>query len=201
MSPIGGQSALRLMSRSPNPIDSDTTLRYLPIEADQQSWLNSEETASEGWPSFAPIYMAALRTTRTQEGSTMDLWGNVKIPDLDSLSSNSSQTDEGWKQVDYSKDVAYTSLLGIPVVGVPSIGNSTFNITSRYWTTDCQNLSYIANYSSWSYNWYSSLRLTPDATRFTDFYSTGVQSFSLVSLLNFMNNEYLFSDLVMRCLL
>lgn len=176
------------MSKSSGSLESNATLRYLPMESAQQTWLSDEESASEGWPSFAPIYLAALRTTRSQEGSTMDLWGNVKIPDFDSLPSSSNETSGVWKQVNYTEDVMYTSLLGIPVVGVPTAGNSTFNITSRYWTTDCQNLSYIANYSSWSYAWYSSFRLTPDATRYTDFSSTGVQSFSLVSILNFMVN-------------
>ncbi|KAF1347702.1 hypothetical protein BDV97DRAFT_370604 [Delphinella strobiligena] len=188
MSPVGGQSALRLMSKSPKPVTFNQTLRYLPIEASKTTWLTGEDSASEGWPSFAPIYMAALRTTRTQGDSTMDLWGNVKIPDFESLFSASNTTIEVWHQVDYSKDVSYTSLLGIPVVGIPSSGNTTFNITSRYWTTDCNNVSYIANYSSfWSSTYFSSFFLTTSGNVHLDSYSTGVMSFSITSLLDYLS--------------
>ncbi|KAH6893382.1 hypothetical protein B0T10DRAFT_537075 [Thelonectria olida] len=96
LSPLGGQSALRLLHEVPTVVSAHATLRYLPKEA-------------------------TLR---------QDLFRNVRIPSLDSLN-----------------HVPYSSLLGIPVVGIPTTGNLSFNLISRYLAINCYSAIHIANSS------------------------------------------------------
>jgi hypothetical protein len=64
----------------------------------------------------------------------MDLWGAVKVPDI---SSSSSVVDEAWHFFGDDQNITYSSLLGVPVAGLPESGNSTFNIVSHYWSVEC----------------------------------------------------------------
>jgi hypothetical protein len=147
LSPVGGQSSLRLLNTSPHLVSFNTTIRYLPREAAAYTLLDGGDDASLGWPLYAPLYMTAVRTARNHQTQPMDLWGNVKIPDFDSLTARNSDPYEGWVKVDYSSNVPYSSLLGIPVIGVPTTGNSTYQLTSRYSIIDCFDIFYFTNYS------------------------------------------------------
>lgn len=185
LSPVGGQSALRLLSRSPHPVESNVTVRYLPVAASYDTFMDGADDVESGWPSYAPVYMAALETSQTLQNSTMDLWGNVRIPTIESISSGVLPGD-GWQQVDYTNNVTYSSFLGIPIGGLPKTANSTFNITSRYWNVDCPNLYEIANYTVTNmYPWNmsrSSFILTNG--NYTNTTAAGIQSFDLISMMS-----------------
>lgn len=157
--------------------------------------------ASEGWPLFAPLYMTALQTSGTQPDSPTDLFGNVKIPVFDTLNTEDSTSTDGWISIDSSSDISYTSLLGIPVAGIPPTGNSTFDVTSRYFAIDCFNVSYVANYTDYNQDtgtmsksanstWdsKSSFKLFPSAPS-ANFSSAAVQYFGLVSMVNFVQQN------------
>lgn len=149
LSPVGGQSALRLLSTTPRP--TDMPIYYLPIEAASGTFLADQDSSVNGFPSFGAIYLSALRSSRNQQSSSTDLWGNIKIPDIDSLSIATSPSDQdGWLQIDQTTASNYSSLLGIPVIDVPTIGNSTFTITSRYFAIECEGIEYIKNYTDWN---------------------------------------------------
>jgi hypothetical protein len=191
LSPIGGQSALRLLSTQPLQIMGNETTRYLPIEAASFTFMQGADAASEGWPSFAPIYMTALRTSRKQMASTMDLWGNVLIPDfaLVAKSNQRQPTDTDWMTVS-NNTTSFSSFIGIPVVGTPSNGNSTFNVVSRYNTIDCaaSNITYISNYTDWNFNLTTSFSVVPTGIGGV-FNLTSHQTFSLTSMMSdTMNN-------------
>jgi hypothetical protein len=66
----------------------------------------------------------------------MDLWGNVKLPLYRAIENS---TSDEWKLVPNGTDdnVKYASLIGIPVIGPPSSGSSTFNIEARQWDLTC----------------------------------------------------------------
>lgn len=87
--------------------------------------------------------MTALKTTRKLQNSSQDLFGNVKIPVLSELKAPISNS---WTTVDHSKDVPYSSLLGIPVAGLPTSGNVSFQILSRYWTVQCEDFAYVSDF-------------------------------------------------------
>ncbi|TVY35165.1 hypothetical protein LSUB1_G007567 [Lachnellula subtilissima] len=146
LSPIGGQAALRLLGESQRTVSYNSTIRFLPIElAQQDTTMSGYDDVVEGWPSYGPTFMTALKTTRKLQNSTQDLFGNIKIPVLSKLDSVSNGS---WTTVDYSKEVPYSSLLGIPIAGIPSDGNSSFQILSRYWTINCPKLTYIPSFNT-----------------------------------------------------
>ncbi|KAF3007284.1 hypothetical protein E8E14_001242 [Neopestalotiopsis sp. 37M] len=73
------------------------------------------------------------------------MYGNLRVPHLDRLIGKESTSTGLWTTVDHAKEVPYSSLLGIPVVGIPSTGNLSFNLVSRYYTVDCDAAVHIEN--------------------------------------------------------
>jgi hypothetical protein len=145
LSPIGGQASLRLLDESPRTIFYNTTVRHLPIEIAEDTYMEGADAVVEGWPSYGPTFMTALKTTRKLQNSSLDLFGNIKIPVLSELN---SAVNGSWAIVDHNKEVPYSSLLGIPVAGIPADGNSSFQVLSRYWTVNCPKLIYIPDFGT-----------------------------------------------------
>jgi hypothetical protein len=71
----------------------------------------------------------------------MDLWGNVKIPDISRISDNDalSANSTGWINIPQGNNIIYSSVLGIPLSGIPKQGNTTFLIETSYIALDCYN--------------------------------------------------------------
>lgn len=136
LSPVGGQLALRLLDTSSQSISFNSTIRYLPIAAYRLSTVASYQK-EDLWQSYGPIFMASLITSRGQKNSSQDFYGNVKIPVLDRIVPRNGIETDAWKTMDHSQEVPYSSLLGIPVVGIPSTGNLSFNLVSRYFNVEC----------------------------------------------------------------
>jgi len=83
------------------------------------------------------IYTSSVISSNQIQTSPMDQWGNVKIPMLENLAQNFALEDDDWIPVP-TFNVSYTSLIGYPINGIPTVGNSTFNITSSYFVADCE---------------------------------------------------------------
>jgi hypothetical protein len=82
----------------------------------------------------------------------MDLFGHVKIPAINHLGQNNdsaTSSDDIWHYISNTTLANYTSILGVPVVGVPDFGNCSFNLVSHYWTVDCQSLYQLPVPSTW----------------------------------------------------
>ena len=62
-----------------------------------------------------------------------DFYGNVKIPDLYRLK-DYNEDDVEWTAVRSDNNTAYSSLMGVPVSGVPTIGKTTFTIETSYYS-------------------------------------------------------------------
>ncbi|KAF2144246.1 uncharacterized protein K452DRAFT_223729, partial [Aplosporella prunicola CBS 121167] len=145
LSPIGGQSALRLLSTSTHSTTYNTTVKYLPVMADRYSFLRGYSSLTRGRPFVDAIFTTSLQTARTSVGgvdSPMDIWGNVKIPNYYSLTILDNATSGSWISVNHSKAMP-SSLIGIPVAGIPSSGSSNFTIVSRQWSVNCSSNDYI----------------------------------------------------------
>jgi hypothetical protein len=69
----------------------------------------------------------------------MDVWGNVKIPDLVRLALNATANSTGWLDASTQTNITYSSLLGIPITSPPTIGTTNFNMQSSYFMLDCLN--------------------------------------------------------------
>lgn len=110
LSPVGGQSALRLLNTTPYTVSSNATIRYEPIEASLARTMVGSDIAESNWPLWASTYMTSLRTSQTLENTTRDILGNVRIPKLDTFSPPSG-SQEDFIVINQNQTVQYVSLL------------------------------------------------------------------------------------------
>ncbi len=136
LSPLGGQSSLRLLSTEPLFVEShNESVMYYPIEGYIR---NMQLASSWGWFLNAPIYTTALITAGSYLNSSMDMAGYVRVPRLASLPTYvPDEQDFAWHEIQDPFKVEYSSLFGIPIVGLPERGNTTFTMTSHYWSINC----------------------------------------------------------------
>ncbi|KAF2852115.1 hypothetical protein T440DRAFT_527800 [Plenodomus tracheiphilus IPT5] len=139
MSPLGGQSSLRLLSTKPRLVESyDGSVMYFPIEGYIR---NMQRAGSWGWFLNDTLYTAALITTGSYIKTPMDMADYVKIPRLASLSTYvASGRNFEWHKVGDPSRIEYSSLFGLPIAGLPEKGNTTFTIASHYWSIDCDKM-------------------------------------------------------------
>lgn len=138
LSPLGGQASLRLMQRHDQFTTSDTKLRYLTTGPGGTMWgLSSTYVGSGKFADAGALYTAALLAPLETKTGPLDPWGNVKIPRLEYIN-NTATDNEGWRGVPPNMDPeSYSSLVGLPIVGLPGSAKSNFTIESTYLIVDC----------------------------------------------------------------
>ena len=80
------------------------------------------------------ILQALLLSVGTTLYEPQDPFGNLKIPDLQSLGLSEDSRD--WTGLPPSSNFSYSSLVGIPFAKPTGTGNLTFTLQSWYWTLD-----------------------------------------------------------------
>ncbi|VUC25805.1 unnamed protein product [Clonostachys rosea] len=118
-SPIGGQSFPRVLHITYPP--ANTSLFYM-------NTLNRKYEFGD-IPSVSASYISAFFSSYFLQAGPRDLWGNVKIPLLDTSDS------DGWHDIDHDT-TTYSAFIGLPISNV-SVGNSTFEIESIYLELNC----------------------------------------------------------------
>lgn len=139
LSPLGGQASLRLMQRDNQASYASTKLRYLTTGPASAAFIPASIGSTRGKYSEAgSLYNAALLAPLDNKLGPRDIWGNVKIPNLEALNVSSSDSD-GWVTVPSSIDTpeAYTSLVGLPIAGLPESAASNFSVEYNYLTVKC----------------------------------------------------------------
>jgi hypothetical protein len=130
LSPIGSQSSLQILTVAVHPTVSNSTVPYFNTDA--------VPGFSEGdfWngPSLNALFSSSLMAPASIRNSSMDLWGNVKIPDISRLPSLANST--GWTNIP-GHNTTYSSVLGIPLSNLSKQGNTTFLLESSYIALDC----------------------------------------------------------------
>lgn len=138
LSPLGSQAILRMLSQIDSAVPASANLTYASTR--QPSYSGDPRFQDSWFPGFASLFGASLVAPVTVKKSATDLWGNVKIPLLSSLS-DLPQDENGWRSVPQrNASLIYSSLFGIPISGL-RVGNSTFNIESTYLELSCANRS------------------------------------------------------------
>jgi hypothetical protein len=138
LSPLGGQASLRLMRTHDQESYSSSKIRYMTTGPGGTMWgLSSTYVESGKFDDAGALYTAALLAPIETKLGPRDSWGNVKIPSLDYLNETIPDA-EGWMSIPrITNPESYTSLVGLPVVGLPSAGRSNFTMESTYLTVDC----------------------------------------------------------------
>ncbi|KAH7077763.1 hypothetical protein BKA63DRAFT_593014 [Paraphoma chrysanthemicola] len=153
ISPLGGQASLRLLSTKPLTSTNNSTVSYYPWqEYPQKSYIQSADLAQKRWSLYGPLYMTAVQTSRQSLPEPMDLFGFVKIPDIRYLDQDNDTVTSAsgvWHIVGNTTLIMYTSILGVPVVGLPDLGNYSFELVSHYWEVDCHSMDQLPLGSAW----------------------------------------------------
>ena len=164
-SPFGGQSILRMLGIGLKTVIDPSTIFYFDsgaqnmfstiafISGPQYAAMAANQTREEAlifnytiWAQqyteetmsiLDSCYNMALTSPDSTKNSTMDIWGNVKIPFLSSFGDADSVD---WQDVPTYPHMEYSALAGIPIVNT-SVGNTTFELESTYVSLECANIS------------------------------------------------------------
>ena len=130
-SPLGSQAVLRALDSRLEPVNSTSSVLYFSTDAENQLAADLPIGPQHSWGES--LYMGHIRTmfsalfltSEEKKIDSMDLWGNVKIPNLDI-------DDDQWHDVPYKPNLdSYSALVGLPVTNITT-GNVTFSIESSY---------------------------------------------------------------------
>ncbi|UPX13668.1 uncharacterized protein EKO05_0004168 [Ascochyta rabiei] len=139
LSPLGGQASLRLMRRDSESTYASTKLRYLTTGPAAAAFIPATVGTSRGKFSEAgSLYNAALLAPLAVKLGPQDSWGNVNIPSLEALNTSLADSN-GWVSVPttITTPETYASLVGVPIVGLPSNAESNFTLEYNYLTVTC----------------------------------------------------------------
>jgi hypothetical protein len=136
-SPLGGQAILRIVSTEIGFTNGTTPLAYFntSFSTGNVSYLNNNAALLMQFTDVRSIYGSAVISPSYIQESSMDQFGNVKIPMIESLDSSSADKD-GWIPVP-TDNVVYSSLIGSPLRGIQASGRSQFRHISSYFHLNC----------------------------------------------------------------
>ena len=130
LSPLGSQSCLRIFTTGLQPRTKNQTISYVDTMTNEMfSSVNDNNWFTS---SLDPMYVASILSPQSVKNSSMDLWGNVKIP---YLSNSNVQNNNEWTLISDPAPEP-SSLLGIPLGSLES-GNTTLLLESTYIGLDC----------------------------------------------------------------
>ncbi|KAH7148525.1 hypothetical protein EDB81DRAFT_792487 [Dactylonectria macrodidyma] len=148
LSPLGAQSALRVLSFRPGKEVAFTTMPYFNMSTPFPDTFEGGSFGSYSAPIISS-FISSISAPKSTKQSSLDSWGNIKVPVLELLPGYKGLTSQDWISINRTGDeadrITYSSLIGIPVAGVPSSTNSTFTIETFYTNFDCGTLRSVPN--------------------------------------------------------
>ncbi|KAJ4152463.1 hypothetical protein NW754_004259 [Fusarium falciforme] len=112
------------------------------------------QAANGSSPNFDAVIERLGGAVVASAGARLDLWGNVRVPEVTSLPGYRSSDPHSWIDVPTVQLVNYESLVGIPLRGMPtdSPGNLTLELSAAYlaleWLLDTKDGLWIYRYSN-----------------------------------------------------
>ncbi|KAF9882740.1 hypothetical protein FE257_005331 [Aspergillus nanangensis] len=138
LSPLGGQSALRMISETPSSVPGILSAAYMSMEG--ISLLAGTSSMADGLAPTDSIYTASLLASKQAHASPRDLWNWPKIPLLQTLPSNRSGSN-AWRGCNQGNTTTYSSLIGLGLQGIPPDSDAEFPVESSYFDLDCQTVA------------------------------------------------------------
>jgi hypothetical protein len=131
LSPLGGQAVLRVLSPGTFLNGTITPMYYFNTSSvGGKSYLPLDNYS----PEISAVFFSSLIAPQPIQDSTIDSWSNVKIPVLESITS--APDLDGWYTVP-DEGIDYSSLVGAPITGIPTIGSTNFTMISSYFYLVC----------------------------------------------------------------
>ncbi|OAP61624.1 hypothetical protein AYL99_03827 [Fonsecaea erecta] len=132
-SPLGSQASLRLVSTGRDYTAQSGVVSYVDTITNQV--FSSVSGVDSLLTSLKPSYISSVLGPTTMKNSTMDLWGNVRIPWLpDSLEKDA----DGWTKLSRANmtEGSFSALVGVPITSLAN-QNSSFVVETTYMNLDC----------------------------------------------------------------
>lgn len=136
LSPLGGQSSLRLLSES-NATSTEVSTIYYPNAAGR-SYLHQAYPISY-INQMSAILSTSMLTADTLWNSSVDIWNHPKIPRLSELERENINNENlgEWKDLAVESYVIYPSLTGIGLFGLEPKTTANLTIPYEYILADC----------------------------------------------------------------
>lgn len=128
-SPVGGQSPLNILSTTTTLTVSEQPLQYAYLAPGSAF---SGITSTDVYGGFVEsLYVTSLLAASTSVQNSMDNFNNLKLPTLKGLGNQTNST--GWVTTPQTKNVTYSSLVGVPITGINILGNTSFLMDASYY--------------------------------------------------------------------
>lgn len=137
LSPLGGQASLRIISPG---VLSTTVPRNFTYVAYVSPFTNGGpgSASSSILPPINGAFTGSLFSSAATKASHQDLYGNIKIPLYEELTSSDLANSSAWRPVLSGEETTWSSLTGLPVYGLEKSTISRFNFNTAYMKTLCE---------------------------------------------------------------
>lgn len=137
LSPLGGQSSLRLLSEANSTVVTSRSVYYPNLDAN--SWLLMSYPITFV-NQVSVIVSSSISTADTLQNSSVDLWNHPRVPRVRQLelANPDNDTQNSWVDFGNERAVTYTSLTGLGVVGLEPNTVANFSIPYEYMYADCK---------------------------------------------------------------
>ncbi|KAL4879215.1 hypothetical protein BJY04DRAFT_220333 [Aspergillus karnatakaensis] len=141
LSPLGGQSALRMLSQAPITLSGSSFVAYMDMNG--TSGFEGSPAVYDTLGSTNAIYTSSLLASQESKDSPRDLWGWPKIPMLRTLpaAAAADNTTNPWRTYDSNDTIAFSSLVGLVLQGIPAGEDAEFAAETSYFDLDCRRLA------------------------------------------------------------
>lgn len=138
LSPLGGQSALRLLNETNTTMVGTHPVFYSSVDA-QSAFATTSSYNQEAANQVDAVVKTTLMTVDTTDSSPMDIWQHPKIPRLAELEAaeEKNENDRPWYSIDHSVNHTYAALTGLDVLNLPQSGSTNFTVPYEYMYFSC----------------------------------------------------------------
>lgn len=135
-SPLGGQASLRVASVQSLIRSRTQTMQYVDFNTPSYA----PYTYGFSIPYINSLYTSTLTTSAENQADSQALWGNIKIPMIESLDGLQTGDPQAWIHLDSFSNFSYAALLGLPATLLQpnnSKINMSFAFEAAYWNMNC----------------------------------------------------------------
>jgi hypothetical protein len=127
VSPLGGQASIRQMTLGTRLETQNATFHYMSYNGELGGFQNSNRDSQYGIASS--VFGSALLASDASKSSSLDPWGNIKIPRIEYFEDHFSADEEGWFDTRHTNTSTYASLVGVPFTGAEAISSIDYRFS------------------------------------------------------------------------
>ena len=137
LSPLGGQSSLRILEITDSTTKTSQNVYYFDMNNGKSVFDGADDLDHSAF-AISALYTASLLASEDVKTSPLDQWSNIKVPMLEALSpATEPLSGNPWINATEIADRNYSSLIGLMLANVPSQGTTNFSMESSYFNVDC----------------------------------------------------------------